>query len=460
MIFAALAGVGFGFGMALLFPEATPPAAPLVEIALEEPVSIDSAPIVRIAAPGVKEEEVKKAPKKSGASRTQGSKRKPDLPAVVKELEKLRQAPELKRNSQRESDLLEQWIEIDPAGAAAWAANIFANGGDEQLLRKAVGGYARRDPRGAVAWASSLASPIVRDSALREIFETWSSLDLEGAAGFVTLLPIGSAQSTAAAVVGKHLSRLNLDDALAWMVTLASPAQGAAFQSIMRAQWAAAGETKPAATLPWLLARSSVSFREQGLRFIASEWAKREPLAALAQAGAIPGAYDRKIFLETALGTFTQTNPQQAALWLASQPPSPDNERLMNGVLAAWTAYQPWQAAQWVTTLGSRPQQVRSITTMAETWAKVDPDGAADWLGTLRDVALRDAAVEGAARFWMRSNPAAAAQWAAGIVDRSKREQSIKQIVREWLNQDAAAALAFVRTNPAIDEKLRQRLLQ
>ncbi len=462
MILAMLAGVGLGFGVARIFPEAPAPVAAPIEFAIpEELPAIDASPIVRIASPDTKEEASKDAPKSGGAPpKSQRAARKVSLPDVIKELEKLRQLPASRQTKQRESDLIDQWIELDPAGAAAWAANIFANGGDEQLLRKAVGAYARRDARAAAAWASTLVSPIVRDSAMREIFETWSAADPRSAALMVTFLPIGSAQSTAAAVIGKHFARLDFQGALAWMGTLASPAQSAAFQAIMRTQWAMTGTSNPGAALPWLLAQSSLSFREQGLRFIASEWSKRDPLAALAQAGAIMNPPDRKVFFEAALGTYTQTNPRQAALWLASQPPSPEIERLMNGVMAAWTAFQPWQAAQWVTALENPALQVKSITAVAESWARVNPDGLVDWLGKLQDVPLRDAAVEGATRVWMRNDPATAAQWAAGIVDLGKRDQTVTQIVREWKNQDMAAALAFVQSTPAIDETLRQRLLR
>lgn len=461
MILAVLAGVGLGFGVARMFPEVPAPAAAPVKIAQEELAAIEASPIVRIAAPDTGEEDPGDAQKNGGASpRSQRAARKASLPDVIKELERIRQSPANKQAKQRESDLIDLWIELDPAGAAAWAANVFASGGDEQLLRKAVGAYARRDPRAAAAWASTLVSPIVRDSALREIFETWAAVDPRSAAAVVAFLPIGSAQSTAAAVIGKHFARLNFQGALAWMGTLASPAQGAAFQAIMRTQWAMTGTSNPGAALPWLLAQPSLSFREQGLRFIASEWSKRDPLAALAHAGSIMNPPDRKVFLEAALSTYTQTNPRQAALWLASQPSSPETDRLMNGIMSAWTAFQPWQAAQWVSTLENPALRAKAITAVAESWARVNPDGLVDWLGKLQDVPLRDAAVEGAARIWMRNDPATAAQWAAGIVDRSNREQSIAQIVREWKNQDMDAALSFIRSTPAIDENLRQRLLR
>ncbi len=471
VILSAVIGASFGFGVASLSLLTTDPSATTSGSPAAEPAAIDTAPIVAIDAPETeeakKEREAKEAKKATGAAKknTAATPKKPaanksTVANIVKELEKIRKAPASPQNKQKESELFDQWIELDPEGASAWAAEVFASGGDEQLLRKAVKGYARRDPRAAAEWAASLLSPLVRDSALREVFETWSARDPRRAGEMVALLPIGTAQSTAATVVSKHFARLDFEGALAWMGTLAAPAQAAAFQTIMRAQWTKTGSNNPGAALPWLLGQSSISFREHGIRFIAGEWAKRDPLSALASASLISHRPDRNTFVETALRTYTQTNPREAALWLASQPPSSETERLMNQVMAAWTAFEPRETARWAGELQNPALRAKSITSVAESWAKVDPDGLVEWLGQLPDAPSRDAAVEGATRVWMRNDPATAAQWATGIVDRGRRDHSITQIVREWKNHDLAAAIAFVQTTQAIDNNLRQRLLR
>lgn len=434
----------------------------------EDSLPIDSAPIVSIAALDKEQEreatDAKRAPaaakKKTAATPAKKPSPTKAVAAVVKQLDEIRQAPANKQNKQIESELLDEWIELDPIGASAWAADVFANGGDEALLRKALRGYARRDPEAAATWAASLASPLVRDSALREVFETWSARDPGSAGEMVALLPIGTAQSTAAAVVAKHFANVNFEGALGWMGSLPAPIQGTAFQTIMRSQWARTGSNNPGAALPWLLNQSSVSFREQGIRFIAGEWAKRDPLSALANSSLISHRPDRKLFLETALRTYTQTNPREAALWLANQPPSSETERLMNQVMAAWTAFEPQETARWAGELTNPALRAKSITSVAESWAKVDPDGLVAWLGGLSDPNMRDAAVEGATRVWMRNDPATAAQWAAGIVDRGRRDHNISLVVREWKNHDLAAAIAFVQTTHAIDDNLRRRLLR
>ena len=465
VVLSAVIGLSLGFGVASLVLVSTNPATTAVGLPAAEPAPIEAALIVAVDAPDKEDAEDGKKAKDArktngGAPPQKPAARRTSAAAVVKELEKISKAPANRENKQKESDLLDEWIELDPVGAATYAANLFAAGGDEQLLHKAMRGYARRDPRAAATWAASLTSPLVRDSALREVFETWSARDPRSAGEMVVLLPIGTAQSTAATVVSKHFARVNFEGALAWMGTLAAPAQAAAFQTIMRSQWTKTGSTNPGAALPWVLAQSSLSFREQGIRFVAGEWAKRDPLSALAHASIIAARPDRNAFLETALRTYTQTNPREAALWLASQPSSPETERLMNQVMAAWTAFEPRQTAQWATAREDPALRSKSITAVAESWAKVDAGGLVAWLGSLTDAAARDAAIDGATRVWMRNDPAKAAQWSTGIIDPGKRDHSITQIVREWKTHDMAAALAFIHSTPAIDNNLRAQLLR
>lgn len=464
VIIAALFGTAFGFGTSYWTTQSSDHFARSVDAPpVVTPIASD--PIVSIAAltaddgraTKIAAEENKKS---NSAPPPKASVRQKSANTVVKQFEEIRKLPTDRRDRQKENELFEQWIKVDPAGASVWSADNFAAGGDEEFLRKAVQSYARRDPWAAATWASMLPSPLVRDSALREVFEAWASRDPRRAAEMVALLPIGTAQSTAATVVGKHYSRSDFEASLAWMGSLAAPAQASAFQSIMRTQWTDTGSTNPAATLPWLLSQASLSFREQGIRFIATEWSKRDPLAALSHAAIISNRPDRNLFVETALRTYTQTNPREAAFWLANQPATAETERLMHQVMTAWTAFEPWETARWAGDLQNSSLRTKSITAVAESWAKVDPDGLAQWIDSLPDTTSRDAAVEGATRVWMRNDPAGAAQWATSIDDRRKRDYRITQIVYEWKNHDEGAALTFVRTTPVLEEDLRKRLLQ
>lgn len=463
IILAALAGVGAGFGMAQWSPStadranASEPAAAALAVG---PDTLDGLTAPSSGGSGGSSP-ARSAPDKraTGSPAKSNTGAKPAAPRTA-DRQTAVQAPAAPQNKQRKSDLFENWIALDPASAAAWAAEIFARGGGDQLLRQAVRGYARRNPRAAAAWASSLASPLVRDSAVREVFETWASLDPRSAGAEVSSLPPGSARSTAANVVAGHFARLDFEGALTWMGSLAVPLQGGVLPVIMRAQWSRTGSSNPGAALPWLLAQTSNNLREQGIRFIVGEWAKRDPLAALAQAAFISDRIDRKIFFDTAMGTYIATNPREATLWIASQPASRQTDGFMLRALSAWAAFEPQQTANWAAAREDGGLRARTVTAVAESWAKVDPDGLAAWLRNLPDAATRDAALEGATRVWMHRDPVAAADWASGIADADKRKRSLTQIVGSWKSYDRAAALDFVRTTPLIDDKLRATLLR
>jgi hypothetical protein len=77
-------------------------------------------------------------------------------------LRALDDAPPGEATDRRERDLVERWTELDPAGAAAYAAEAFKNGGSERLLRQAAEAYAKQDPAGASAWAATLGDRAAR----------------------------------------------------------------------------------------------------------------------------------------------------------------------------------------------------------------------------------------------------------------------------------------------------------
>ena len=141
----------------------------------------------------------------------------PTMDEVQAGLRALVDAPAGADTDRRERALVERWAELDPAGAAAYAAEAFKQGGSERLLRHTAEAYAKKDPTAASAWAASLDSPMARDAALRQIYRTWSENDPGAAASSISSLPVGSAQTVAASTVGARFADRNLPAALQWV---------------------------------------------------------------------------------------------------------------------------------------------------------------------------------------------------------------------------------------------------
>lgn len=458
----AVCGAAAGYIAASLQQEETQRGSARLPLTTEAPAWDFTGPEDFVSAANPKEDDSPNIPAngKPSADCTKSKKGKPTLAEVLDQLRGLDDAPYGPDTDRKERELVESWSEIDPAASAEYAAKVFALGGKEELLRDAAKAYAKRDPAAAAAWAASLGSPMVRDTALHEIFDAWSQKNPGAAAAAVATLPPGSAQTAAAAPVAGRFAKVDLDGALAWAGSLAGAVQGAALRSILLAQWPKSGPQDPGSALSWILAQNSRSLRDQGLRIVASEWAKRDPATALANAASIADESGRDVFLQSILQSFTRSNPQAAAAWLTSPAAAAYREPMVERVVSGWASFDPASAAQWSSMLGDPVLRTKATAAAARSWAASDPLSASQWISGLADPAARNAGIAAASAALAKSSPAEAARWASAITDQKSRNQSIVRIVDSWKKTDRAAALSFVQAAAFISPNLRQQLLK
>ena len=90
-----------------------------------------------------------------------------------------------------EGELVRRWSKLDPIGAAKYAADAVAQGGDDMLLALAAAAWAKTDPIAASQWAATLDSPKARKQALAHFFIIWSRTNPAQAASAIATLPMG-----------------------------------------------------------------------------------------------------------------------------------------------------------------------------------------------------------------------------------------------------------------------------
>jgi hypothetical protein len=99
------------------------------------------------------------------------------LSQVQARLGQMNGMPATAETDELEQNLVARWAKLDPIGAAEFAADAVAQGGNPRLLQTAAKAWAKTDPAGASQWAATLDSPLARDTALGQIFNTWSTTD-------------------------------------------------------------------------------------------------------------------------------------------------------------------------------------------------------------------------------------------------------------------------------------------
>lgn len=208
--------------------------------------------------------------------------------------------------------LATRWASSDPAGATAAVFEL----GDERMwtLRNGLGAemlrhWVREDQTAALAWVRSLSDSELRRHALLTVFREYAEISSRDALTAALDLPDLSQRSGAVSAVISHIARSDHRAARHLYESIADPtlkiqsASSIALQMAMENpeeafEWAAdlsvdesrcalpsiigiRAEHDIAKATEWIELVTDPSARRQSIRFVASQWAERDPYAAL-----------------------------------------------------------------------------------------------------------------------------------------------------------------------------------
>lgn len=378
------------------------------------------------------------------------------LPEVQARLQEMNGMLASVATDELEQNLVTRWLKLDPIGAAGFAADAVAQGGNPRLLQTAANAWAKTDPVGAAQWAANLDSPLARDTALGQIFGSWSLTNPAQAASAIATLPMGSAQTVATTAVARNFAKGNLNAALQWAEGLSGPVQLAASREIVNL-WSA---TDPEATGAWIMRQNSSQLRSEALRQLAGNWVTRDPSAAIDYAQTLADAVLRNGFTQSAMQRFAAMDPVAAASWLSSDSAKPHASALVGGISSRWAAFDPASAAGWATSITDSALRNKALSAVSTSWGQTNPTKAAQWIGSLKDAQARDVATAAFSVEIAKANPATAAQWASRISDPKRLNFSLNRIVNDWKKIDPNAARAFVLSSTAMPADLKEKLLR
>jgi hypothetical protein len=383
--------------------------------------------------------------------------RKLTLPQVQARLQEMNGMEATAAASELEKNLVRRWSELDPIGAAKYAADAVAQGGDEWLLVGAAADWAKTDPIGASQWAATLDSPKARERALWSIFNTWSKINPAQAASAIATLPVGSAQNGAARYVAENFAKANLNAAVQWAEGLSGAVQIAATGGIVDL-WST---SDPEATGAWIMRQGSPQVRKEALGRLALRWAERDPGAAIDYAQKISDVGLRNEFVQSAVYKFSESDPVAAANWLSSGAAKLDASSYVVSVVSEnYAKLDPSAAARWASSITDGALRNKALSGVSKSWTQTNPTEAAKWVGSLQDVQAKDVATAAFSEQLAGTNPASAARWALSISDPAQRRSSLRSIMYNWKKIDPNAARSFVLSSTAISEDERKDLLR
>lgn len=144
-----------------------------------------------------------------------------DPQAAVSQLASLGLSEGLQRDIRR--DLLEQWADLNPAAAAAYAVANRNPDSWRGLVGTVADEWSKRDPQAAANWAASLDPGRDKRGAIYTAISNWADADLNGVAAYVASQPAGESRDTMAGTLARHIGQEDPAAGLKWAAMVADP---------------------------------------------------------------------------------------------------------------------------------------------------------------------------------------------------------------------------------------------
>ena len=145
-----------------------------------------------------------------------------DPQEAVNQLASLGLSEGLQRDIRR--DLLEQWADLNPAAAAAYAVANRNPDSWRGLVGAVADEWSKRDPQAAANWAASLDAGRDKRAAIYSAISNWADADLNGAASYISSQPPGESRDTMAGTLARYVGQADPAAGLKWAAMVADPA--------------------------------------------------------------------------------------------------------------------------------------------------------------------------------------------------------------------------------------------
>jgi len=121
------------------------------------------------------------------------------------------------------TDLVAQWTEQNPQGAAAFAVNNRDTGSWMGLVATVANEWSKEDPKMAVNWAGSLPAGLDQMHAINAAISNWFQSNPSEVGAYVASQPLGPSRDTMALTLARQIGQEDPASGLKWAVTVSDP---------------------------------------------------------------------------------------------------------------------------------------------------------------------------------------------------------------------------------------------
>lgn len=176
----------------------------------------------------------------------------------------------------------------------------------------------------------------------------------------------------------------------------------------------------------WLLESSQTPLRHRALIHFSQINPEQARETILEAARDLPEGPERQQLLNVIIGQWARNDPVSAVAWLDELPDARSYVAVWASLTAQWAEAHPAQAAQIAVQLPSGPAQHQAVISAVSGWARLDPAGASAWVIQFPEGSLRSEAVQQLVFAWSLRDAAAAERWMSLLPHGPSRDAAVK----------------------------------
>lgn len=360
--------------------------------------------------------------------------------------------------------LLERWVQVDPAAAAAFALSVPDNRVCDTGVFQAM--VAAGESGSAAFMAVFRVLPKERQGAV------WIGLNVLAQSQPATARQLldelvseneFAMRGSYERFLGSSLAQVDPTRTAEWMDGWSSKMKEAVGPAVRQGFIQTWVQSDPAAAVAWAAERSQYSSaaRSDELLLAFRGWIGEDPPAATAWAEALsPGAV-RERAQQALADNFIGSGDFASAIRSYTAGADRDTSGLLAERLAsAFATRDVSAAAEWSLSLAAGAARFRAIKSVSNELLVKDPGAAMAWFGQLAAAPDRDAGASALAAQTIYADPGAAIEWVAQIDDPKARADAAEAVFRTWTWTDPQGARTWLRSLDGVDERWKENFLR
>jgi hypothetical protein len=263
-------------------------------------------------------------------------------------------------------EVVSAWFDRDPSAAKTWATSQTDLDVRKRLTYAMVSHWSREDPAGAAAFSAEIEAPAHRRSALQNVMSNWANLNSDEAIAYFNGLEAEDQPTVLQTMIGS-VANSDIDSAVELVES-----------HLSRSSDEASGNGNVAAA-----------------RNLVDSWAEFDVSAAAIWSATLENPTVRVNAINEATQNWLSQDSIAASEWIGQLPSGAARDSAVGILIGHIKQGDPSAAFAWATTLENEDQRQREFSRVLKTWKMSDPNAA---MGALQSAELSDEAYHSLAK--------------------------------------------------------------